>query len=433
MKSGRARSGQRVRFHPKHARRGPLPPLHAERFYEILGHERSSDEVSRLLRSYVQAEHAPVVGALRVSCSDEAEQESIEAFQRQFVRYLLPSLKFSSRSPCRVANLGGRYEWGSVRFAEDHYSLADGADDWKLLVLKINAHVSVDEGISARRFGHALRYGSESTYCGALHAVLERRVEPFTAALDEDFAFEGVDRLRVLLDPHRVDPDLRSLYAAVVSARIQARRAMLDVQDHRPVSPTLYLVLPTVTLNRTGHDTEIVCGVYTADRRGGEAHDEYCGIGDDAAAYRLREDGGRLVLEDPHTHVPRHARDHRDLVRSTWTAREGEKPAGRTSERLQRALAQARDSGATKAVAGATLKTLLAAAVATSPVPAAVLLFGEGMVRIHHAAQAHRLANEAEGDQVARQMLSEVEGRIDALSPEEAQHLVQLLARQYGA
>jgi hypothetical protein len=431
VKSGRAPAGKRVRFHPKHARRGALPALHAERFYGILGRERSSDEVARLLRSYVQAEKAPVVGAMRVSCSDEAEQESIEAFQRQFVRYLLPSLKFSSRSPFRVANLGGRYEWGSVRIAEDHYALAEGAEDWKLLVVKINAHVAVQDEPSGRTYGRAQRYGAQSTYCGALHAVLDGHVAPFARSLEEDFSFEGVDRLSILRDPHRVDPALRGFHAAVVSARVQARRAMIDVQDHTPLMPTLYLILPTVTLNRAGHDTEIVCGIYTADRRGGEPHDEYCGVGDDAGKYRLGEEGGRLVLEDPYVPTPRRARDHRDLVRSAWTAREG--GAEHREGELREALTRAKDSSRTKAVAGAALKAVVAAAVATSPVPAAVLLFGEGLVRIHHASQAHRLAKEAEGDEVAREMLAEVGSRIDELSPEEAQHLVTLLTQAYGA
>ncbi len=67
---------------PRHAQRGALPSLYAERLYELLGTERSCDDVSRLLRNYVTSERPPVVGAMRVSCSDETEQESIEAFQR---------------------------------------------------------------------------------------------------------------------------------------------------------------------------------------------------------------------------------------------------------------------------------------------------------------------------------------------------------------
>ena len=109
---------------------------------------------------------------MRVTCSDEAEQENVEAFQRQFVRYLLPSLKFSSKSPFRVANLGGRYQWGSVRIAEDHYALAQGADHWKMLVVKMSSHVAVIETPTGLEFGKASRYGADSTYCGALDAVI---------------------------------------------------------------------------------------------------------------------------------------------------------------------------------------------------------------------------------------------------------------------
>ncbi len=423
-------SSHRSRFHPGHATSSGSAALHAERLYGLLGKERPCDEVARVLRTFVQSLRAPVVGAMRVSCSDEAEQESIEAFQRQFVRYLLPSLKFSSKSPFRVANLGGHYEWGSVRFAEEHFALAPGAADGKVLVLKVNAHVSVEESPEGRRFGCAPRYGTESRYCGALEAVLAGAQEPFALRLTQDFGFEGVDRLRELRVGGPVPPELRRLYAAVVSARVQARRAMLDVQDHRAASPTLYLIVPCVTLNRAGHDTEIVLGLYTADRRGEEAHEEYCGLSDHAKDYRLSEVGGFLELTDPGIGTPRPARDHRKLVLQQWKAKAAAPP--KPDGALRRALTQAHEAASSRPVATAALKTAVAALMATSPVPAALLLFGEGLVSIHHASKAHSLSKEAHGDEVARDMLRELEGRIDRLEPEQAQHLVRLLGEHYA-
>ena len=65
---------------------------------------------------------------------------------------------------------------------------------------------------------------------------------------------------------------------------------MLDIQDYTPCTPTVYLLVPTITLNKAGHDSEIVCGIYAADRRTAEPHDEYCGIGSRPWKYSLTEE-----------------------------------------------------------------------------------------------------------------------------------------------
>ncbi len=422
-----------VRFHPKHAQRGPLPPLHAERLYDSLGAERPLDESARNLRHYAQSVHPPAVGAILITCADEAEKECSNAFERGFVRYLLPHMKFSSRAPFRMANLGGRYEWGAAAVAEEHYSHAKGADKWKLMVIKLNAHVSVEPGADGPRFGRSKRYEGESTYCGALRALIEGTDRPFGADLADAFTFEGRDRVTALRDPKRVAPEHRQLFAAAASARLQARRAMLDVQDFEPLTPTLWLILPCVTLNKAEHDTEILCGVYTSDRRGeGDHHDEYCGLGDLPERYRLRTDGASLALEDDGLHQPRQARAHRTLVVSEWR-REG-RQAHEVDARMETALAEARAGrqGKDNHYARPLLKSLLEVSLLFAPVPAALILFGEGLVDIHHAHKAHQLARAAEGDEVARAMLGDVERKIASLSPEQAQHLVELLLQEYG-
>ena len=419
-----------VRFHPSARKNSPLPPLHAERLYDSLGAERPLDEVSRSLRHYVQSEKPPAVGAALVTCSDESERECRDSFERGFVRYLLPHMSLSSRAEFRIANLGGRYEWAAARVAEDHYSAAPGASNWKVMLVKINAHVSIDPGPRGPIFGKGARYDKrESIYCGALHATMEGDDRPFAQDIAEAMRFESGNRLHVLRDAAKVAPEHRALFAAAASARLQARRAMIDIQDYVPVSPTLWLVLPCVTLNRREHDTELVLGVYTSDHRQTERHDEYCGLGDRPEKYRLKTEGTTIALEDDELHQPRLAREHRTTVISAW---EKEGRRGHTVDaRMEGALQEAK-THAKGPLAKAALRTLLDLALVAAPVPAALVLFGEGLVGIHHANRAHRLAREAEGDAAARAMLNEVEGRIDSLSPEEAQHVVQLLLREYG-
>ena len=63
---------------------------------------------------------ALVVGLAAGACSDESGKENVTAFHRVIVRDLLPELKFWSRSSFRTANLGGRYEPGSIAICEDH-------------------------------------------------------------------------------------------------------------------------------------------------------------------------------------------------------------------------------------------------------------------------------------------------------------------------
>lgn len=419
-----------VRFHPHHSASTAVRPLAAERLYELLGREVDVQEFVRVLRHYVQDARPPVVGAHQVTCSDEAEQECVDAFHRDFVHYLLPSQKFFSKAAFRSANLGARYEWGSVRIAENHYAMAKGADDWKLMVVKINAHVSVADTPEGPKYGQMQRYDHQSVYCGALAGLLAGSHGPWIDDLVTAFTFDGPARLHALRES--IDPKRRSLFAAVASARLQARRATLDIQDYSPDSPTLYLVLPCVTFNRAGHDTELLCGIYTLDRRTDEPHDEYCGLEDRPEAYRLRSEGPRVVIEDAGQCVPRLARDHRALLRAAAVSARAATAAPTALEALLRDASIERKHAAHPHLASAVAKTALGLLIEATPVPAALLLFGEGWIHIHRAAQAHRLANEAEGDAVAREMLAELRERVDSLSHEEALHLIELLSREYG-
>jgi len=413
-----------------------------------VGRERSLRELAQMLSFDVRT-RGGLVGALHVTCADEAEAECAEAFQQGFVQYALPALKFARRSALRLSNIGGRYEWGVVRMADTHFALPKGAAPQpRLFVLKINAHMALEEvgavvgadadghawdGERAIHFGQWTRYGCRSTCCGALDSLLHGGHEPWVEDLREAFASEGRDRLAALDDEQAVEPVYRPLYTALVSARLQARKAVLDIQDYTPAWPTEYLVLACVSLNRHERDTEILCGVYTVER-GNESDPEvtYVGLGDDPGKYRLRFQNRLIQVTDDQIGSARAGRDHRALVRSEWQARRAPQPRHRHEERLEQ-IRHDVEHGRHRhdQHARALLRMALPILAEVMPASAAVILFTEGAVGIHHAFRAHRLAREMGGSEDARKILAEVHERIDRLEPERAAALIELLMHEY--
>ena len=144
-----------------------------ERLEKLIGVEHGLDEVNYALKFAARQAGAPVVGAHHVTCSDESERECIESFQRCFVQDMLPRIKFSGRAPFRTSNLGARYEWHSLPIAEHHFATPETHDAFKLMVVKINAHVAARSEHTERHFGKMVRYEAESTACGALHLLLD--------------------------------------------------------------------------------------------------------------------------------------------------------------------------------------------------------------------------------------------------------------------
>jgi hypothetical protein len=412
-----------------------------ERILEHIGRETDVDDVARHLYQFASEVRAPVTGALHVTCSDESERECVDAFQRSFCEYVLPTLKFGERATFRTANLGGRYEWGAVAIADDHYSMAAVDKDFKLLVVKVNAHVSVDTSAGSPVFGQMRRYDSESVYCGALHSLMAGARVPFADDLREALSSEGQDRLALLLDEERVDPAHRSLFAAVASARLQARRALLDLQDQPPRTPTLFTVIPCVTLNRRAKDAEIVCGIYRADWRDRQPDIDYQGLGDDPSAYRLLSDGDRFRVEDDQIAILRKARDHRELVVKQWLDR-GETAAGspdpatedpEAHRQLDEVLSDAaRKKHHSMDCALPMLKLLLHSLALVDPIAGVVLLFGQGLVDIHHHHKMHRLSLGQGTRDEAREVLGGVAGTIDRLPPKHARYLLDFLHGYLG-
>ncbi len=265
-----------------------------------IGVENDLSQVAWSLREIAQVIRAGVVGGYQVTCSDEAEWECARTFQRLFVEALLPGLKPDSRAPFRSINLGARYEQGAVRIAEEHFTAPAAPETAMLLVVKINAHVGVRPAGDGFEYGWMQRYDRPSACCGALAGLLEGKRLPAIDELHETFRSGGLDRLAILRDANRVPPPHRALWAAVVNARLQAQRAVDDILSHRPESPATFLVVPCVTLNRPGPDTELVVGEFGVDWTGAAATVMYQGLGDDPAAYRVRHQFDRLHVADDH-------------------------------------------------------------------------------------------------------------------------------------
>ncbi len=410
-----------------------------DRLIHMIGRERPLREITQVLHYAANEFKASEVGAIHVTCADESEVECSEAFQRGFVHYMLPPLKTGRSSPMRLANLGGQYEWGAVRIAEDHYATDGSRDEFKLMVVKINAHVARESDTHPPEWGRWSRYGRESECCGALAGLLANSHLPFADLLREDFESEGIDRLGTLKDPALVDQHTLPLLAAMVSTRLQARKVVLDTQDYEPRTPTVFMILPCVTINREGHDSEILCGLYEIDRRHG-GQQTYTGLGDDPSQYRLQSGQHGLVVSDDELGTRRPARDHRALVADmskelsthlTATPENAATPAllddriHRVREDVRRG--RHRDSRHAHQL----LRVALPVLAEVAPIPAAILMFAEGAAGIHHTFRVHRLAREMEGELEAREILEEIESRIDHLEPERAEALLELLVADY--
>jgi hypothetical protein len=272
-----------------------------------IGREAPQDQAAYDLKFALRDLKAPGFGVHHVTCSDEAERESIEVFQRCLVQDLAPRLKLGNLSAFRTATLGGRYEWGSLAIAESNFSGVARQSDFKVMLVKINAHVGLTEEHNARRYGLIERYGRSSAACGALHALLHGTPGRFADQLREQFSSEGMDRVeRVLALPSAY----RYVAAAVVSARLQARSAAMDAQDHKAAGPTMYVIVPAVTLNRSQKNSEVLCGAYMIDRRD-KPRDLYIGVGDDPSTYEFTHEHSRLRVHDEGAYESRTARDHR--------------------------------------------------------------------------------------------------------------------------
>ena len=301
-------------------------------------------------------------------------------------------------------------------------------DSFKSLVVKINSHVFVDGNAGSVRYGKMDRYKTESVFCGGLHALLDGDRQPAILDLHEAFSSEGNDRLATHSDPEQVPVEIRRLLTAVVSARLQARRALLDIQHY---TPTTHLVVACVTLNRKQRDTELVVGAYTVDCRSGTAAIKYCGLGDDPSRYRFTFGHGLLRFEDDQLHQPRDVRDHRQMVLDQWQER-GREVIVR-DERLEKTVQQrAQNKHNDARIAKEMLTALLWILADVAPVPTAILSFAKGLVGVHHVYRAHRLVRDVGQPHDAKMILDEILAKTDSLSHEQVRQMLDSLSEHHG-
>ena len=268
------------------------------RLEDLIGTETDLARLSGTVQELARTVGASVVGAYHVTCSDEAEWECVESFHQSFAESLLPALKPGRRAAFHTINLGARYETGAIHVAEAHFATEESSAEPKLMVVKINAHVGVRQTGEGPEYGWLDRYHLLSPCCGALGALLGGSDLPGVRELADTFASDGKDRLAVIQDANVVPEQHRALVAAITSAALQARRAVADIEHRRPTTPTRFLVLPCVTINRPGPNTEVLVGRYEIDWTGQAAATDYEGLGDDPAGYRIEHEHGRLCVQE---------------------------------------------------------------------------------------------------------------------------------------
>jgi hypothetical protein len=299
-------------------------------------------------------------------------------------------------------------------------------------VIKVNSHVGIIEGSEGDRFGLLRRYDRDSSCCGMLNALMSGRPVPSINELHDEFNAENPNRLATLLDENKVDPKFRPLYAAIVSARVQARKVVLDIQDYKPLTDTVYLVIPCVTLNRSERDTEIVCGIYSLDSRESDQAAHFVGLGDDPADYHIELAHQRYTVTDSQIGARRKARDHRRMVAERWRKQATDPHPKLNDERMKRLRKDVLENKHRHHHHGKLmLRALLTLLAEAAPIPAAMLLFGHGLVGIHHAFRVHKLSRKLAGKEEARNLLADVHQKLDHLEPDQAEAMVDLLMAEF--
>ncbi|MGQ9605865.1 MAG: hypothetical protein ACUVTW_06660 [Thermogutta sp.] len=277
---------------------------------DLIGLESDLCSATTALCRAVERERPTVVGALHVTCSDEAEWETAAVFQRDFVERLLPSLKLGQKAAFRSVNLGSRYESGACRVMVHHFALAEPKhielDLLHTYVVKINSHVGILETADGPVFGQFLRFGHPSACCGALAAAIAGN-RSFTSFPDTP-AFADIAESLADIPDHaaayvrqNVAESLRMLYFAVLHAQRQAlaatrelERAVAELKDAR----VSCYVVAGVAVNRPGPDSEIVVSVTRFDKPPGglPSQPEMRGLGLDPRRYHATFDRSRLRI-----------------------------------------------------------------------------------------------------------------------------------------
>ena len=102
-------------------------------------------------------------------------------------------------------------------------------------------------------------------------------------------------------------------------------------------------------------------------------------------------------------------------------ARHGSKTFNSLGQRTSRSLdcdAKLRGKHIDRHHAKLLLRAALPVLAEVAPVPAALLMFADGAASVHHAFKIHRLAEEMADTDEAKQVLGDIEARIDEFDPE---------------
>ena len=280
----------------------------------FVGREAHMGDLGRAIVRVVATARPANVASLHVTCSDGLERLCAKTFHDTVARDItVPADR--EWAPLRTANLGGRYEWGSGGVGFSHFVSAPP----NMMVVQINSHVGVIREARSLRFGTHERSGRMSPVCGAISMVLADRKGPFATEMREALNSEGLDRIALLNDPTSVHPDYKYLYGAIVNARVQARRALLDLArplEAGEVGSDLLLVLAAVTFNQRGADHELMVGYYAGKRDpDGVMQAIWCGLGDNQLKYQYAFDlaGVKVSQPGPQKRQARGTARHREL------------------------------------------------------------------------------------------------------------------------
>mgnify|MGYP006935323717 CR=1 FL=1 len=409
--------------------------------HSLIGREVRQTEVSRAVAHSIRRLAPKHFASLQVTCSDGRERETMEAFRSVVVREFAPG-ESSTRAPLRTVNLGGRYEWGAAPLALGHYC-APG-DTNVLHMVKLSSHVASWPGEDGPTFGVLERGGSPSTCCGALTHYLAGGAGSFIEELALSFASEGLDRTALLRDPAVVKPELQQVFAALVHARLQARRAMLDVLGAPRVADRV-LVLASTSINHPSHNTELVVGYYAAERDdAGHMHVTWTGFGDDPRqmTIELTNRGVHVKQLDaegrasvPGTRQARGPVEHRFLPGRTWLANnEHPEPTPTVRAAVTTAVHSLEDklNDPEHPVRSVAIKGVVLAMAETMAVPALLTLFAAGALDLHHAWRVERIAfGQADAAEAQTLLNRAIEG-LDTLDAETSERVIRSFERHFA-
>lgn len=254
----------------------------------LVGRELELGLLSGAISDSVGTTTAATVGAVHITCADEAQHRVIEKVQELIVEPHVTPMASGERTAFRLINLGGHHEGGALDIAEDHWAGAhDPATGPKVMLVRVDAHVGVDDDPHGSRiYGHFLRFGRDSVACGALAAILRGQA----LRGGEGFVDSEVRARRIL---EAFPEHTRMLAAAICRAELSAADCRAEIETLSHDTPTVWLVVATVTLNHPDRHASMLTSVTVVDENLSE---DGFGLGTDPERYHLDYADGALCV-----------------------------------------------------------------------------------------------------------------------------------------